>query len=288
MRLVLHKVPCPSSVVMVLLSALPVASVRARHRRTARRGREHPDRRSGLLLRGTHLPALARDATAPNILGLSELRLRGQRRGDRAVPRRRVDIGATDAPLRPEEAAEGAGSGRADPGHRRHDRHCLQSARGRWSSESAEGRLPRYLSGHDLALGRSTDRRCESGVALPAKLIQVVARQDSSGTTFAFTNHLAAISADWAAGPVSASCSTGRAGRWSRAETRGSPGGSRSTEGSIGYVEAGFAERLRLPLAWFENRAGGYRRTQGGDGPAGLAGGSDAIPEDLVRGDHRS
>ncbi|MGQ7848521.1 phosphate ABC transporter substrate-binding protein PstS [Granulosicoccus sp. 3-233] len=36
---------------------------------------------------------------------------------------------------------------------------------------------------------------------LPAKLIQLVARADSSGTTHSFTEHLSTISPQWAAGP---------------------------------------------------------------------------------------
>jgi phosphate transport system substrate-binding protein len=54
------------------------------------------------------------------------------------------------------------------------------------------------------------------------------------------------------------------------------------TEGSIGYVEAGFAERLQLPLAWLANRAGGFIAPNVETGQRALAGGSDAIPEDLA------
>jgi phosphate transport system substrate-binding protein len=53
------------------------------------------------------------------------------------------------------------------------------------------------------------------------------------------------------------------------------------TEGSIGYVEAGFAQRLQLPLAWLENRSGGYVAPNTETGQRALAGGSDAIPTDL-------
>jgi phosphate transport system substrate-binding protein len=53
------------------------------------------------------------------------------------------------------------------------------------------------------------------------------------------------------------------------------------TEGSMGYVEAGFAERLRLPLAWLENAAGGFVAPTVETGQRGLAGGTDSIPKDL-------
>jgi phosphate transport system substrate-binding protein len=54
------------------------------------------------------------------------------------------------------------------------------------------------------------------------------------------------------------------------------------TDGSIGYVEAGFAERLGLPLAWLQNRDGGWVAPNAETGQRALAGGSDAIPQDLA------
>ena len=55
----------------------------------------------------------------------------------------------------------------------------------------------------DIFLGKITrwdDDRIAAinpGVTFPDRDIQVVVRQDSSGTTFAFTNHLSAISEEW-------------------------------------------------------------------------------------------
>ena len=121
------------------------------------------------------------------------------------------------------------------------------------------------------------------GMALPSKLIQVVARRDSSGTTFAFTNHLAAISPAWADAygvgkkldwPGGAMEATGNEGVAQRIKL---------TEGAIGYVEAGFAERLGLPLAWLENHSGGFVYPNVDTGRRGLADGSDTPPDDLTR-----
>lgn len=47
-------------------------------------------------------------------------------------------------------------------------------------------------------------------------------------------------------------------------------------------VEAGFAERLRLPLAWLENRSGGFVKPNIESGQRGLASGSDAPPDNLA------
>ena len=40
-------------------------------------------------------------------------------------------------------------------------------------------------------------KQANPGLNLPSKGILLVARQDSSGTTFAFTNHLSAVSKEW-------------------------------------------------------------------------------------------
>ena len=59
----------------------------------------------------------------------------------------------------------------------------------------------------DIFLGKIThwnDPRIASinpGITFPDRDIQVVVRQDGSGTTFAFTNHLSAISEEWRKGP---------------------------------------------------------------------------------------
>ncbi|MCF7983958.1 MAG: phosphate ABC transporter substrate-binding protein PstS [Thiohalocapsa sp.] len=146
--------------------------------------------------------------------------------------------------------------------------------------------LPRDVYA-DIFLGnisRWDDPRIEAanpGIGLPTKLIQVVARSDSSGTTFAFTNHLAAISPTWADGP-----GVGKLIDWPGGAmvARGNEGVAQRiklTLGSIGYVEAGFASRLGLPLAWLENRAGGFVAPTAETGQRALAGGSDAIPDDL-------
>ena len=76
---------------------------------------------------------------------------------------------------------------------------------------SPEGLPPRLKLSRsvyaDIFLGKITrwdDERIAAinpGVAFPKNEIQVVVRQDSSGTTFAFTNHLSAISDEWRKGP---------------------------------------------------------------------------------------
>ncbi|MGE3806738.1 MAG: phosphate ABC transporter substrate-binding protein PstS [Gemmataceae bacterium] len=98
------------------------------------------------------------------------------------------------------------------------------------------------------------------GVSLPELPITVVRRADSSGTTFVFTNHLAAISNgrfEQAVGkpgksvgwPVSFIGGKGNAGVAALID---------QTPGSIGYLEFGYAELLNMPVATLENKAGRY------------------------------
>jgi phosphate transport system substrate-binding protein len=94
---------------------------------------------------------------------------------------------------------------------------------------------------------------------LPGADIAVIARQDSSGTTFAFTNHLAAIGPSWSESglgvgkkvswPSSMTLAQGNEGVASLIKTR---------EGAIGYVEYGFAKRFGLKVASLENKEGRF------------------------------
>ena len=93
---------------------------------------------------------------------------------------------------------------------------------------------------------------------LPREAILPVVRLDGSGTTYAFTNHLAAISQAWKQGP-----GVGRSVGWpgDAMQARGNDGVAgriKISEGAIGYVEYGFAQRLGLPMAHLENRAGRF------------------------------
>lgn len=193
-----------------------------------------------------------------------------------------VDVGATDEPL---STADGAGiAGRV---------HQIPVTAGMigltYNLTGIESpiNLPRdvYVDIFLAKIYRWDDPRIAAanpGIALPHKLIQVVARVDSSGTTFAFTNHLAAISEDWAKGPGIGKLIDWPAGAMVARGNEGVAQRVKITEGAIGYVESGFADRLHLPLAWVENRTGGFVQPVLESGQRALADGSDTIPEDLA------
>ncbi len=104
------------------------------------------------------------------------------------------------------------------------------------------------------------------GITLPNQGIQVVARNDSSGTTFAFTNHLAAISEEWRKVH-----GVGKTVGWPSHIARengneGVAGRISLYPGTFGYVEYGTAKRAGLGMAWLENKAGDYIKPTGTSG----------------------
>lgn len=168
-----------------------------------------------------------------------------------------VDIGATDAPLTAEEMSM-TGAGRQLP--------------------LTAGMIGITYNMPDIGKPLKLSREAYTGIFLgtidrwddplivadnpdadlPAKLIQLVARSDSSGTTQAFTEHLSSISPEWAASAGSAKRINWLAGTMEAAGNEGVAGRIKLTLGSIGYVNSGFAERLGLPMALLENSEGNF------------------------------
>jgi phosphate transport system substrate-binding protein len=118
---------------------------------------------------------------------------------------------------------------------------------------------PGILSGQIRRWDDPRIQQANPGLNLPHLDIVIVARHDSSGTTFALTNHLAAISLAWREQglgvgkliewPGSAMLASGNEGVASRIKI---------SEGSIGYVEFGFAKRLGLRMALLQNKVGKF------------------------------
>lgn len=116
------------------------------------------------------------------------------------------------------------------------------------------------------------------GVNLPALPITIAYRADGSGTTFNFTNHLAAISADFK-GKVGA----GTTVHWPvGVGGKGNQGVAaliKQTPGTLGYVEYGYAMETKLPMAVPQNRDGKFAPATPESGAATLA--SIKLPENL-------
>ncbi|MBV8887724.1 MAG: phosphate ABC transporter substrate-binding protein PstS [Chroococcidiopsidaceae cyanobacterium CP_BM_RX_35] len=95
------------------------------------------------------------------------------------------------------------------------------------------------------------------GVKLPNLPITVVHRSEGSGTTGAFTGHLSAIDPTWksqAGAGTSVNWPVGVGGKGNAGVTQLI----KQTNGSIGYVEYGYAETQKVPFAQLQNQAGKY------------------------------
>jgi phosphate transport system substrate-binding protein len=205
----------------------------------------------------------------------------GSGEGIRAFSADEVDFGATERPLRDAEIEAVAGGVRHVPitagmvvvaynlpgfeGELRLGREALvgifSGAIRRWDDPAIVADNP--------------------GVALPDRDIALVARRDPSGTSFAFSNHLAAVDRPFAetgpgadqlpAWPNHAMTAYGNEGVSARIAL---------SENSLGYVEYGFARRLGLKVALLENAAGAFVAPTAESGAAALAGALGAMPED--------
>jgi len=125
-------------------------------------------------------------------------------------------------------------------------------------------------------------RQANPDLNLPSTNIVLVTRLDSSGTTFAFTNHLSAVSKAWRdRGP-----GVGKLIKWppntmSARGNEGVAGRIKVSEGSIGYVEYGYAQRAGLTLACLENRAGRFIEPSPSNGQAALTNSAENMPANL-------
>jgi phosphate transport system substrate-binding protein len=95
------------------------------------------------------------------------------------------------------------------------------------------------------------------GVQLPNKNIKVVRRSDGSGTTGVFTQHLSTISPEWAK-----KVGSGKTVDWpTGVGAKGNEGITAQimqTDGSIGYLEYGYAKQQNISTAILQNKAGKF------------------------------
>jgi len=125
-------------------------------------------------------------------------------------------------------------------------------------------------------------REANPDLALPNRTIAVVARQDGSGTTFALTNHLSAVSAEWRdRGPGTGNLVDWRGQAMLARGNEGVAARIKSSDYSIGYVEYHFARRLGLPMAVLQNRAGRFVEPGERGGQAALAAAVAQMPDNL-------
>ena len=177
--------------------------------------------------------------------------------GIRQLSEQTVDFGASDAPMKDEELAKAKG------GPVLHIPTVLGAVAVTYNVPGLDSLA---LTGDVLAdvfLGRITrwnDPRIAAlnpKAKLPAQDILVVRRSDGSGTTYIFTDYLAAVSPAWASGP-----GKGKEVQWpvglGGKGNEGVAGQVKQTPGALGYVELAYARQNRLAVAAIRNAAGNF------------------------------
>ena len=111
------------------------------------------------------------------------------------------------------------------------------------------------------------------GITFPHRDIEIVAREDGSGTTAAFTHHLDAIGPTWR----NKGMRVGKLIDWPKGSLL-APGNEgvaskiQTTDGSIGYVEFWYAQRFGLRMATLQNKAGKFIKPTADSGDLALSG----------------
>ncbi|MBV9110616.1 MAG: phosphate ABC transporter substrate-binding protein PstS [Gemmatimonadetes bacterium] len=198
--------------------------------------------------------------------------------GIRQLSEQTVDFGATDAPMSDAELAKAKG------GPVLHIPTVLGAVVVTYNVP--ELKRPLRLDGATLAdvfLGKITkwnDARIGAlnpGAKLPATDILVVHRSDGSGTSYVFTDYLAAVSPTWATAP-----GKGKEVQWpvglGAKGNEGVAGQVKQTPGSIGYVELAYAKQNKLAYADLKNAKGQFVTPSIGAVTAAAAGAAAKLP----------
>jgi phosphate transport system substrate-binding protein len=118
--------------------------------------------------------------------------------------------------------------------------------------------LPLIFSGDIKTWNDSRIKADNPGANLPNMPIKVAVRADGSGTTFIFTSHLAQISSSFRS-----KVGADKAPNWPGGFLKGPKNDGvasliKQTRGSIGYVQADYAEQNNMATAAIQNKAGQF------------------------------
>jgi phosphate transport system substrate-binding protein len=118
------------------------------------------------------------------------------------------------------------------------------------------------------------------GASLPDEPIVVVHRSDGSGTTFLFSQYLAAVSPTWKQAPGIGKSLEWPAGVGGKGN-EGVTGLVQQTDGAIGYVELAYAVQNRLAFAALRNRTGDFISPSVENVTAALEGAAAELAKDI-------
>ena len=180
----------------------------------------------------------------------------GSGAGIAGITARTVDFGASDAPLSQDQLAACKGCVVIP--------WALAAISIPYNLPGLTGRI--RLSGQTLAniyLGSITSwndvaiKKLNPKLDLPDTKITPVYRSDGSGSTYAYTDYLSAVSAQWKSRVgknTSVNFPTGIGARGSS----GVAGVVKNTPGALTYVDAAYSIQNKLQFATIQNRAGGF------------------------------
>jgi phosphate transport system substrate-binding protein len=168
-----------------------------------------------------------------------------------------VDFGATDAPMKEDEAKQATGKLLHIPAtigsvvvsyNVPEVTQTLKLS----SATVADIYLGKVKKWNDAAIAADNP-----GAKLPAKEISVVYRTDGSGTTNVYTDYLSAVSSEW-----KEKVGVGKSVKWpvglGAKGNEGVSGQVKTTPYTIGYIERAYATQNKLPMAEIKNKAGKF------------------------------
>jgi phosphate transport system substrate-binding protein len=176
--------------------------------------------------------------------------------GIRQIISETVDFGATDAPMKAEEAKKA-------PRQLIHIPTTVGAVAVAFGLEGVSSLklTPETLAG--IFLGEITKwndpkiAEANEGVTLPDQAVSVVYRSDGSGTTAVFTDYLAKVAPAFAE-----KVGQGKSVKWPTGlgakGNEGIAGQIKTTPGTIGYVELAYAVQSKLSVASLRNKAGKF------------------------------
>lgn len=169
-----------------------------------------------------------------------------------------VDFGATDSPLKDDEAAKFPKDRGTAPVQIPSTGLFVVMAYNLQGVDSLKLSREAYCGIADGSIKTWNDPKIakeNAGAKLPSTPITFVHRSDGSGTTAIFTKHLEKACPNWKAG-------SGKSVEWPAGTgAKGNEGVTaqvQQTPGSIGYTEFSFAKENNLQMASLQNKAGEY------------------------------
>ena len=217
-------------------------------------------------------------STAPNTKRACGLSVGRQRSGVKSVVDHTVDFGASDAAMKPDDMAKVQGGVQLFPMTAGSIvlAYNLKGVDNLKLSRAAYGAL---FLGNVKRWNDPLIAQANPGVTLPDLPINVVVRADSSGTSFVFSQHLSAISAEFSKGVGANTMPNWQVGTKSKGN-EGVTASIMTTPGSIGSIEYGYAKSQKVPMAVRENKAGKHVAASTESGRAARV---RPAPDDMIR-----